>query len=227
MEILFRLAQILDARPEELMAGHHIVEETLNTEAIKQINERYEYLRRIEMYNTTRAKIRRIFSWIIDWNIIGGIVLLAVTLFFALFKEEVEKGRVFFVVVLILLILSYPILFVLRDFIMSGRSLGKRILGLAVLDLRTGEKAKISQRMFRNIFLAAYQLDIIIMLATGRSLGDRVAHTVVICQKDLDSDTKNVAPDDMHERMKIINSYTKNIPSSKERRKKKTARRIR
>ena len=66
VEILFRLAQILDARPEELMAGHHIVEETLNTEAIKQINERYEYLRRIEMYNTTRAKIRRIFACIID-----------------------------------------------------------------------------------------------------------------------------------------------------------------
>ena len=221
VEILFRLAQILDARPEELMAGHHIVEETLNTEAIKQINERYEYLRRIEMYNTTRAKIRRIFAWVIDWNITGSIVVLALNVFFALFKEEVEKGSVFVVVGLILLILSYPILFVLRDFIMGGRSLGKRMLGLAVLDLRTGEKAKISQRMFRNIFLAAYQVDIIMMLATGRSLGDRVAHTVVVCQKDLNSDTKIVTASDMREHMEKINSYTNNIPSSKARRKKK------
>ena len=104
---------------------------------------------------------------------------------------------------------------------MGGRSLGKRMLGLVVLDLRTGEKAKTSQRMFRNIFLVACQVDIIIMLATGRSLGDRMAHTVVVCQKDLNSDTKIIAPDDMHERMEKINSYTNNIPSSKERRKKK------
>ncbi|MBE6563716.1 MAG: helix-turn-helix domain-containing protein [Ruminococcaceae bacterium] len=221
VEILFRLAQILDARPEELMAGHHIVEETLNTEAIKQINERYEYLRRIEMYNTTRAKIRRIFAWIIDWNIIGSIVLLAVAVFFALFKDELESESAFVIVVSMLLILSYPILFVLRDFIMGGRSLGKRILGLAVLDLRTGEKAKISQCMFRNIFLVAYYVDIIMMLATGRSLGDRVAHTVVICKKDLNSDTNIVTPSDMRDRIEKINSYTNNIPSAKARRKKK------
>jgi len=221
VEILFRLAQILDARPEELMAGHHIVEESINTEAVKQINERYELLRRIERHNTARAKIRRIFAWIIDWNMIGSTVLLAVAVFLALFKEEIEKESAFVIVALILLILSYPILFILRDFIMGGRSLGKRMLGLAVLDLRTGKKAKISQRMFRNIFLAAYQVDIIMLLTTGRSLGDRVAHTVVVCQKDLNSDTKIVTANDMRERMEKINSYTNNIPSSKTRRKKK------
>ena len=214
VDVLFRLAQILDARPEELMAGHYIIDETLNAEAINQINERYEYLRKIEMYNTVRAKIRRVLGWLIDWNIIGCIVLLATALFLAFFKESGENKNGFVVI----LILSYPILFVLRDYIMGGRSLGKRILGLTVLDLQTGEKAKKSQCILRNILLVAYQVDIIVMLVTGRSLGDRIAHTVVVCQKDINF---LITPDNMNERMEIINAYTKKIPSPKERRKKK------
>ena len=68
--------------------------------------------------------------------------------------------------------------------------------------------------------LVAYYVDIIMMLATGRSLGDRVAHTVVICKKDLNSDTNIVTPSDMRDRIEKINSYTNNIPSAKARRKK-------
>lgn len=218
VEILFRLAQILCVRPEELIAGHYIEEEILNAEAVKQINDRYEYLRKIELHNTTRAKIRRIFAWLIDWNLIGIIVLLAVAIFLSLYQENTEN--LFIIVALVLLMLSYPILFVLRDFIMGGRSLGKRMLRLVILDKRTGEKAKASQCTFRSIFLVVWIVDIIMMLTTGRSLGDHVAHTVVICQKDFNSYTE-IAPDDMHEHMKKINSYTSNIPSSKEKRKKK------
>ncbi|MBR2342639.1 MAG: helix-turn-helix domain-containing protein [Clostridia bacterium] len=223
VDILFRLAEILDVRPEELMAGHHITEEALDTEAAKQINERYEYLRKIEMHNTAGVKVRRIFAWIIDWNIIGIIALLSVALFFALFKESVEKENAFATALLILLILSYPIAFVLRDFVMGGRSLGKRMLGLVVLDLQTGEKAKKSQCVLRNIFLMISHVDIIILLASGRSLGDHMVHTVVICQKDINSDTGTVTPDNMQERPEKINSYTSNIPSTKDRRKKNLA----
>lgn len=221
VDVLFRLAQILEVRPEELMAGHYITEETLNPEAIKQINDRYEYLRRIEMHNTARAKIKRILAWVIDWNIIGSFVLLVVFLFSALFQENAEKENDFVKVVLMFCILSYPILFVLRDYIMGDRSLGKKMLGLVVLDQRTGEKAKVSQRIFRNIFLLVGYVDSIILLATGRTLGDRMAHTVVVCQKDLNSDTKIVTSDDMHECIERINSYPNSIPSPEKRKKKK------
>lgn len=71
VEVLFRLAEILEVRPEELMAGKHLSEESLDPEAIKRINEKYEYLRRIDLHATASAKIRRIFAFIVDWNIIG------------------------------------------------------------------------------------------------------------------------------------------------------------
>lgn len=219
VEILFRLAEILGVRPEELIAGHYIEEDIINAEAVKQINDRYEYLRKIELHNTTRAKIRRIFAWLIDWNVIGIFVMLALAIAFSFYKGGTES---FFVVAALLLImLSYPILFVLRDFIMGGCSIGKRILRLVILDKRTGEKAKASQCTFRSIFLIVLIVDVIMMLTTGRSLGDRAAHTVVICKRDFNSYNNITTPSDMHERIEKINSYRSNIPSAKEKRKKK------
>ena len=52
VEVLFQLANILGVRPEELMAGHYIPTETLSPSAVKQINERYEYLQKVDCYNT-------------------------------------------------------------------------------------------------------------------------------------------------------------------------------
>ena len=70
VEVLFRLSEILSVKPEELMAGKHL-EETLDAEAVKRINERYEYLCKIDSYATTNVKLRRMAAWIIDWNICG------------------------------------------------------------------------------------------------------------------------------------------------------------
>lgn len=66
VEVLFRLAEILGVRPEELMAGKRLGE-TLDAEAVKRINERYEYLCKIESYNNKQTKTDRIFAWLIDW----------------------------------------------------------------------------------------------------------------------------------------------------------------
>ena len=64
----------------QLMAGKYLSEESLDPEAIKRINEKYEYLRRIDLHATASAKIRRIFAFIVDWNIIGFSVLVMVAL---------------------------------------------------------------------------------------------------------------------------------------------------
>ena len=57
VEVLFQLAGILDVRPEELMAGEYIAGETLNPDAVKQINERYEYLRKIDSFDIGRRRL--------------------------------------------------------------------------------------------------------------------------------------------------------------------------
>lgn len=161
VEVLFRLAEILGVKPEELMAGKHLGE-TLDAETVKRINERYEYLCKIDSFNTKKAKSDRIFAWLIDWFIMCIIVNLP---FFPILSAAIGL-----------------LCFILRD--AFGKSLGKRIMKLEILDRKTGKKAKISQRIVRNMFFIIVWIDGIMMLSSGQSIGDTVAGTVVISTKE-------------------------------------------
>ena len=66
VEVLFALAKILDVRPEELLAGKFLEEEPIRAETASCINERYEYLSRIESYAASRVKLKRLLSATID-----------------------------------------------------------------------------------------------------------------------------------------------------------------
>ena len=77
------------------------------------------------------------------------------------------------------------VMFVLRDVIFKGRSLGKRIFGLYVYDKNSLEKASAKQCFLRNIFFIIYAIDGIILIATGKTVGDRVAGTMVMTKKPL------------------------------------------
>lgn len=188
VEVLFRLAEILGVKPEELMAGKRL-EETLDAEAVKRINERYEYLCKIDSYATTNVKLKRIAAWIIDW-IISGIfttIIWAIIIFFMLCVNVIASKEVILVVAL-LITLTYPTFFIFRDLIFKGRSLGKRMLGLTVLDRRTAGKTNWKQRIVRNIFSVLFmQIDAIIMFIRGESIGDTLAHTAVVLKKDIDT----------------------------------------
>ena len=160
VEVLFRLAEILSVKPEELMAGKRL-EETLDAEAVKRINERYEYLCKIDSYNNKHTKTDRIFAWLIDWFL----MCLIVSIF----------PPVFTVIGIVC--------FILRDVIGGGRSLGKKIMKLDVIDKKTSDKAKVSQKILRNIFFIIVWIDGIVMLTSGQSIGDTVASTAVISTK--------------------------------------------
>jgi uncharacterized RDD family membrane protein YckC len=71
-------------------------------------------------------------------------------------------------------------LFVFRDVILLGRSIGKRILGLYVLDKKTMEPASVGKRIVRNLFFFAYLVDFFILLITKESIGDKIVRTVVV-----------------------------------------------
>jgi len=160
VEVLFRLAKILGVKPEELMAGKRL-EEALDAEAVKRINERYEYLCKIDSFNNKNTKSDRIFAWLIDWFIMCIIVNLP---FFPILSVAIGL-----------------LCFILRD--AFGRSLGKRIMKLEILDRKTGKKTKVSQRIVRNIFFIIVWIDGIVMLTSGQSIGDTVAVTAVVSTK--------------------------------------------
>lgn len=180
IDILFQLAQILGVRAEELMSGEYIVEETLNSEVVKEINERYTYLARVDTYNSSGVKWRRFLAWIIDWNIIGFSVIFLISCISLLLNTAFDVNSQTTTLILMFTILLYPICFVFRDLIFGGRSLGKRIMGLIVVDRHTGEQAKISKCALRNLFLFIVHIDAIFMLVSGTTIGDRAARTVVV-----------------------------------------------
>lgn len=204
VEVLFQLADILGVRPEELMAGQYIPDEALNPDAVKQINERFEYLRKIDSYNTTSVKLRRLFAWIIDWNICGLPVIIIISVFHSLFQSNAFESQNTVAFIMPFVFALFPTLFVFRDLIMRGRSVGKRLTGLIILDKRTGEPIRSSKLIIRNLFLIILQIDAVILLVSGQSVGDRVAHTAVVLKKDFkNADYSQSEPD-----TQVINSYT-------------------
>lgn len=187
VEVLFELAAILGVRPEELMAGKYLEDGSLDAQAVKQINERYEYLCRIDSYATSGVKLRRIAAWIIDWNISGflTIAVFYITAFILYVSGVFESETPLALFAMLFIMLGYPVSFMLRD-VVGGRSVGKRIMGLAVLDRQTAGKTSVKQRIMRNIFsVVLAQIDVVVLLIRGESIGDTLAHTAVVLKKDI------------------------------------------
>lgn len=123
--------------------------------------------------------LRRIIAWIIDWNLSGLPCMLYMILFMDVFKQP-STQTIGYILLLMLLEFLGLVAFVLRDVIFKGRSIGKRIFGLYVLDKNTNEAATVKQRIIRNLFFFIYPIDGIVLIATKESLGDRVVNAVVI-----------------------------------------------
>ncbi len=191
IETLFRLADILGVKAEELIAGHRLQDEKLDPEVVNKIYERYDLLMKVDSGNTTSVKFKRMVAFLLDWNIIGFSVMFLV--FFAkTFIDEssyvMSDGAVFLLMGTMLL---YPVCVALRDVIFGGRSLGKRIMGLAVADKTTGKKPSVRKLILRDLFFFLMYIDGIVLMVSGKTVGDRVAGTVVVPKKLLEEDCNN------------------------------------
>ena len=125
------------------------------------------------------VRFRRIVAWIIDWNLAGLPCLLYTIIFMDMFKHP-SIQNMGHILIFMLLVFLYPITFVFRDVIFKGRSIGKRIFGLYVLNKNTNEPASIKQRIIRNLFFFIYPVDGIILIATKESIGDKAVNTIVV-----------------------------------------------
>lgn len=92
------------------------------------------------------VRVRRIIAWIIDWNLSGLPCLLYTTIFMDMFKQP-SFQNIGYILIFMLLVFLYPITFVFRDVIFKGRSIGKRIFRLYVLDKNTNEPASVKHRI--------------------------------------------------------------------------------
>ena len=130
-------------------------------------------------------RLKRIFAFFIDWNILYlPALLIAFPLSYVATNSELVLLTIF---VMLILILGTYALIAARDIIFGGRSLGKRIFGLYVVDKKTLEPISAGRRFVRNIFFCLINwLEIILLLATGETLGDRVASAAVLSRRSLE-----------------------------------------
>ncbi|MGN1443746.1 MAG: helix-turn-helix domain-containing protein [Acutalibacteraceae bacterium] len=177
-DTLFKLADILKVRAEEIIKGEYIDQNSLDEKAVDEIYKRYEYLQKVDSAQSITVRVLRLLAWLIDWLICGTPTLIASLIFILLFQSQKPNIPGKFIL-LMLFILLFPLIFVLRDVLLNGRSLGKRCLGLIVLDKKSGEKAGRKQCLLLNLFFFISSIDAIVLLSSGFSVGDRVAGTVV------------------------------------------------
>jgi uncharacterized RDD family membrane protein YckC len=120
------------------------------------------------------VKFRRSIAFIIDFNI--SIIL---PIFIFGYISTFLQSEVLIILVLFSTVIFALGIFIARDVIFKGRSLGKRILGLYVYNKKSLTPASKKQCFLRNIFLCLCLIDGIILLAMGETIGDIVAGTLV------------------------------------------------
>lgn len=116
---------------------------------------------------------RRIMAWFVDFALVGWALALC-----ALCTGILEQPSLHNIELLIAFV--WFVVFISRDVIFSGRSVGKRLFGLCILDRNSNLPASVKQRIIRNLFLPIYTIDGIVLITTKESIGDRVSKTKVI-----------------------------------------------
>lgn len=119
-------------------------------------------------------RLRRLLAFVTDWFLCG---LLVIVPLFAVLSLGLE-----WVTALVAPLGSISLLggFICRDFLLNGRSLGKRLFGLAVVDRNFGVPPYGRQLVLKGLFFFLYPIDGAFLLFTGRSLGERATGTAVI-----------------------------------------------
>ncbi len=131
------------------------------------------------------VKIRRLFAILFDVvfsSIFAAVVAFAamIAMTMLLLPEDVITAAT-----LLVAYVAFCLGFVLRDAIMGGTSLGKRMFGLYVVDKVNATKPVVWQRVVRSLGQVFFSTpDAIVVLISGRGIGDYVAGTAVVSRKD-------------------------------------------
>lgn len=129
------------------------------------------------MKKTYRAK--RVLAFLIDMMILHGTCLLALGILRLAFLGKLA--------VILFAAVAMPAIacFLLRDYLFFGRSLGKRMLKLRVVDGQTLGLPTSKQLIVKDLGLFMSGIDLAFLLATGKSLGERISLTAVVGEEML------------------------------------------
>ena len=121
------------------------------------------------------ARFRRILAWILDFALCSLLPYCALGI-----PDLLGVPSLLMLPIGIVATISWFAAFLCRDWLLGGRSIGKRILGLSIVDRQTGEAVTGATLVLRNLFFFIYPVDGCFLLFSGRSIGERTTHTAVI-----------------------------------------------
>lgn len=132
--------------------------------------------------------IKRMVAFVIDWNLClfpSFILLLLLAPIAMSSTGEITAAILIYMLLFCGLILASFVIFVFRDVIFKGRSIGKRIFRLHIFDKDTKQEVSAGKRIVKNLFFFIYPVDAIVMLASGSSIGNFLTNTEVISEKTM------------------------------------------
>ena len=97
------------------------------------------------------------------------------------------------ILVIFIIDVTFFVAFILRDYLFRGRSIGKRIFKLRVLNTGTLSIASTKQLVVKNLFFFLYPIDALFLVITGRSLGERATGTTVLREHQFSTDSSDSA----------------------------------
>ena len=127
------------------------------------------------------TRFLRVLAFVLD-GAFCLFVLLFTAVFAAVFLQLSDEATEGMISIMLLVMLGS---FWLRDVVLCGRSIGKRICRLCVCDKESGKRAGRGRCLLRTLGLLVIHIDGILMLFTGLSIGDRIARTVVLPMSDV------------------------------------------
>jgi len=123
---------------------------------------------------------KRCFAWFVDWLL----SCLPCLLYILLCSPSLDRPTVTDLLGLFVFVPATCILFVLRDVIWKGRSLGKRIFRLHIIGLPSMTPATNEKKMMRNLLFFLFPIDFFLLLTTHQTIGDRFAGTFVVMKTE-------------------------------------------
>lgn len=128
-------------------------------------------------YININLLIRRALAFIIDLFICYFLGILASTIYLVTINKSIQTY-------LAILLGTSWLFLIIRDFIL-GKSVGKRIFGIVIIDERSSAFPKLNQLLIRNLFLLVSPIEVFFVIFSYRRIGDLAAKTVVINKRDI------------------------------------------
>lgn len=119
-------------------------------------------------------RFRRLAAILIDWNLAALPTIILTILLMPLFKKGLHP------LVFVPIWAAFPVLFLNRDRLFKGGSPGNRLMKLIVLDRRTLQPLTGKALLTRNLFMFLGGVDLLVLLITGTTLGDRAVAALVV-----------------------------------------------